>query len=293
MKYRKKLVTHSQFVKRLIVLVALYFYVCAVLNDINPALEDIVEDCNYLNENPGVKHAKIALVTFYDNYSEDIREISLSNKEKYAKKHGYELFVGDKEVYNLRQGRPSAWTKFKLIEKTLPNFDYVVWFDADTVVVNDTIRIEDIIDDKHDLFYSKDENDINSGIFIIKNTSWARSYLMNAWDQDWLVQGDHPFKYEQRAIHYMHGVESMKEHAVTLGKPPYQDEERVKEKTKIVHFCALNSNVCEEFWYGLFLIRRTWCKNKYKRGHFVVHFAGKSPSFYRNHLIRKFGEIKP
>jgi hypothetical protein len=61
----------------------------------------------------------------------------------------------------------------------------------------------------------------------------------------------------------------------------------------LVPHCALNSNVCEEFWTGFALWRRSpskgrWCDNVFAWGNFIVHLAGKSPASYKKWLFQTF-----
>jgi len=68
---------------------------------------------------------KIALIVVYDKefMDEDITKLSLENKEAYCKKHGYQFIPFDTPI---DADRPTAWSKFPAVLKTLPNFDYLV-----------------------------------------------------------------------------------------------------------------------------------------------------------------------
>jgi len=67
---------------------------------------------------------------------------------KYANKHNYS-FVCEISETELSD-RQNTWLKIPLIKKHLPNYDYVVWIDADAIFLKN-IKIEDFIDDGIDL----------------------------------------------------------------------------------------------------------------------------------------------
>jgi len=67
---------------------------------------------------------------------------STLSKAQYALKNNYDfLCVRDYSGYD----RPISWFKIKKILELLPNYDYIFWSDADAVITNHEIRIEDII----------------------------------------------------------------------------------------------------------------------------------------------------
>mmetsp|Transcript_18188 Transcript_18188/g.35723 ORF Transcript_18188/g.35723 Transcript_18188/m.35723 type:complete len:394 (-) Transcript_18188:225-1406(-) len=236
---------------------------------------------------------KLGIVTFFGNMDPEMRAASIANKETYAARHGYDVIVADEDI---DKSRPAAWSKFIILKKYLDKYQYLMWMDADALFMNMTIRVEDLIDSHHELFFARDEADINSGIFLIRNSEWSKWWLDQAWDQTWLIKGSHPFKYEQRAIQYMYGVEAMEKDAEKHNHPLYEHREDVRSKTQVLPYCAFNSNICEEFWTGLILFRRRqvagWiCDNVYANGDFIIHFAGKTPSSWRNWLFLEFAEL--
>jgi hypothetical protein len=67
---------------------------------------------------------------------------STLSKARYALKNNYDfLCTRDYTGYD----RPISWFKIKKILELLPNYDYIFWSDADAVITNHAIRIEDII----------------------------------------------------------------------------------------------------------------------------------------------------
>ena len=237
---------------------------------------------------------RIAIVTFLSGLDPDVVRLSMANKRRYAELHGYELLRLDDEVDGSRQ---APWSKFLILHKHLDAHDYLVWLDADALVSDLAAKVEDIVGmaPGKDLYYAADELDINSGVFIVRNSAWSKWYLVEAWQQRWLVT-DYNFRstHEQRAIHYLHGAEDVHAEALAAGRAwPYPRLAEVREHTMLVPHCALNSNVCEEFWTGFVLWRRSpskgrWCDNVFAWGNFIVHLAGKSPASYKKWLFETF-----
>uniref|UniRef100_A0A7S2WSY7 Uncharacterized protein n=1 Tax=Mucochytrium quahogii TaxID=96639 RepID=A0A7S2WSY7_9STRA len=278
-----------------------YFFIVVItpleLNDDKP----IDHVCEYLDTErieerqrglgKPVKDLKIALLTFEYKMDPDVVRESRDNQRRYAQKHGYTYLVTDQLVDTSL--RPAPWSKFPIIKRFLPEYDFIVWLDTDALIANYTVKIEDVVNGKSNLFFAEDESQLNSGVFIIRNSPWSLWWLNEAAAQSWLVSGSHPFKYEQRAIHFLYGTERLNKDARKHGQPMYPRAAEVQANTEIVPYCALNSNICEEFWFGFMLYRRPhvpgWhCANKYENGDFILHLAGRSPSSYRDWLFLKF-----
>ena len=238
---------------------------------------------------------KIAILTFQANLPADVVFVATVNKRRYAELHGYSFIVADREIVDHAGTRPAAWAKFSLLLKYLPEYHYVMWMDTDALFMNPVVRIEQVVDTVHDVFVSTDHNDVNSGVFIVRNTEWSRWFLRECDAQTWLVDMEGaPFAYEQRALHYMYNTEIMRDFLENHRPQPLQPFERadeVRHHTRILPPCALNSNPCEEFKSAVFLWRARplgslLCGNEYHAGDFIVHVAGKNPLWYRWFLLR-------
>lgn len=87
---------------------------------------------------------KILVMTGFDNnkgyYETGL--ISGPNKAEYAFRHGYDFIC--KRNYKAYD-RPISWYKIKHILELMPNYDYIFWSDADAVITNYNIKLEDII----------------------------------------------------------------------------------------------------------------------------------------------------
>ena len=142
---------------------------------------------------------KIAIVTMY---TENIYygELTTLNKEKYAKKYNIDLFVTKERLST----RHPAWDKVKCVENAMNmDYDYIIWMDADSIFVNNTIDFNTIINiypdknfivcfdpcaDKTKLDSSIDYTElgnlhiINTGIFIIKNNDEMKDLINLVWN---------------------------------------------------------------------------------------------------------------
>lgn len=176
----------------------------------------------------------IALLTLYDEYYAAIGEISSRNKHKYATKHGYSFLC---ECIPFDMTKPTPWKKIEAIRRYLPNYDYVFWTDADSLIMNDTIRLENFIEDNWDLIVTRDYNNLNTGNFFIRNSNWSLKFLEKVDAQEQFIQ--HPW-WEQAAIIYLIDIDNENEKHINY----------ISQRT-------INSYI-----------------ENYQEGDFIIHFAG-------------------
>jgi len=110
-----------------------------------------------------------------DNKMEEVFELTLPSKEKYARKHGYDIltirsFPGIDNVFCQKQiGFLRALKVFEMLNY----YDNVMWLDADAIITNNIFDINYFTEKKDKILYvSYDWNNfstINSGNFVIKN----------------------------------------------------------------------------------------------------------------------------
>jgi len=166
------------------------------------------------------------------------------SQDDYVKKNGYSI-IRDETVYD--KERPYPWSKIKLVQKYLEDYDYLMWIDADVMIMNDERRIEDFInlipDDKF-LFIGRDFNDLNSGVFIIKNCKESFTFLEKVWSK---IEYLHHIWWEQAAI-------------IDLYKTEYKDKFYVIPHKYISIFNAYD--------------HRLDPKVHWRPGDFCIHFAG-------------------
>lgn len=106
-------------------------------------------------------------------------------KKKYCSKYNYD-YIEDESVVDYTRGL--EWGKVKLILKYLDEYDYFIWMDSDTFIMNDNIQIEYFInkfmggvDGDKELMYSKEYNWVNTGVLFVKNTKFMKDFFNEAW----------------------------------------------------------------------------------------------------------------
>lgn len=98
------------------------------------------------------------------------------SKEEYCNLHGYD-FICFRE--SIDPSRPHAWQKIKALQKTLKNYDWVFWSDADSIIMNNKILLEDLVDENSSFIicYDNISHVVNSGQFLIKNSKESIEFL--------------------------------------------------------------------------------------------------------------------
>lgn len=131
-----------------------------------------------------------------DKFKESIKWCKES-LEKYCKMYEYTL-ITDESVYDGE--RSHHWYKIKLVQKYLKDFDYLVWLDADIMIMNYGRRLEEFIDliqsDKFLLICQGGQFVSNSGVFIIKNCEESFRFLEEVWNTTSFEGIDRDFKFE-------------------------------------------------------------------------------------------------
>mmetsp|Transcript_23520 Transcript_23520/g.39412 ORF Transcript_23520/g.39412 Transcript_23520/m.39412 type:complete len:326 (+) Transcript_23520:170-1147(+) len=149
----------------------------------------------------------IAVFIAYNNRP-NIANWTAENKRLYAQMHGY-TFVHDPPEA-ISNDRPPAWHKIGGTQRILHQFDWVCWFDLDTVITDMNRRIEDVVNPRYDFAVARTwelfdvgeethryEFRINTGVFCIRNTTWSHWFLQKVWDKtDYITHSN----WEQRAM---------------------------------------------------------------------------------------------
>jgi len=111
----------------------------------------------------------IAVATMFSPAYKPIVDITLPVLKKYCERHDYELNIINVPDWDYSY-RKHEWLKGKL--KT--DVDVIFYIDCDALITNEDIKIESFLDGEHDFFVSEDINEINGGVFLLKNTRHGR-----------------------------------------------------------------------------------------------------------------------
>lgn len=112
-----------------------------------------------------------------DNSMEEVFELTLPSKVRYAKKYGYDLLAlrsfGTGGKYGFKDTNIGFLRAVRTFE-LLAFYDVVMWVDADAIITNDSYSIESFgISSNHCFYASYDwawKNTFSTGNFIIQRT---------------------------------------------------------------------------------------------------------------------------
>jgi mannan polymerase II complex MNN10 subunit len=118
-----------------------------------------------------------------------ILELTWENKLHYAQKHNYFLYDASD---HMDTSRPPAWSKIKAVQYLLQEeqCDWVMWTDADTVIMNSDKKIENFLpaDPTKDLLVGSDNGGgYNLGVFVVRNSAWSQRFLTQWWNMESFV----------------------------------------------------------------------------------------------------------
>lgn len=210
------------------------------------------------------KRAPMQRIFGWRNY-DGILDLTWKNKEDYANKHGYKLFD---ESAMVDPSRPPAWSKPLAAKRLLlqEDCDWVFWLDADTVIMNSEIRVEEFIpaDESKHFVVAPDEHRVrtyNSGAWLIRKHAWSTNFL-----DEWFAQKQH--------VHLVGRVKSGDQCALN----DYLEQTKQMDPQNhglVSHQCNFNS-----FILTIPPILYKWQTNVereeffYHKGHFLAHAAG-------------------
>jgi len=178
---------------------------------------------------------KIGVCTLNTPEIWDYAQYTCKNVENYCKCHQYDFITRNN---SLDKSRHPAWSKIKLLQKNIQKYDWLMWIDADAIITNYNIKIEDLIDEDYEMIISKEDGDkkyfntINSGVFLVKNTNWIINFLAFWYD----TQNPNCWCWEQAVLNNL-----------------YCSTDGIKQKIKIIPRKSMNS-VLSTFIEGDFIL---------------------------------------
>jgi hypothetical protein len=145
------------------------------------------------------------ILTGCDNAMAEVADITEPSHKAYANRHGYAFQRMTQADY--QPGSHPSWQKLRFLNELLPDYDQILWLDADTIITNPEISIDTITADRPgSLFVSTDwtypmpEDAIKHfslGNFIAKSTPEMYGVIAAALKRtEWANRG----LWEQQAI---------------------------------------------------------------------------------------------
>lgn len=195
---------------------------------------------------------KIAVLTLIigDEYSKTV-SLATKCKKDYCLKHGYDFIEGNDDIYD--KSRPIAWSKIKLIKKHIHDYDYIFLSDADVVIMNNKIRIEDLVikyfkkDTK--LLLTRDQQNLNTGNMIMKCGADIDKLMDNIYSQTRFI---HSSWWEQSAFIYL-----------------FNSNKYIRDYTMVLE----DSHILNAYIVKIPNLELPE-KCKYRTGDFLIHLAG-------------------
>ena len=130
---------------------------------------------------------KIVLAQFFTK-NVSYGAFSKAINERYCNEKGY-IYHLESESDKIRsglEGRAPTWYKPKLMLEVFETHkpDYILFLDADAVVLNENHRIEEFIEEGFDIVVTSDygPSRMNAGVLLVKNTEWAKDFLRQWWE---------------------------------------------------------------------------------------------------------------
>lgn len=117
-----------------------------------------------------------AVASLHDaNYS-DLAALTDTSKRKYCDHHGYQFHVLTEMKYSTITGFNKIHFTLELFKKH-PEIEWLLFSECDAMITNQTIRIEDRIDNDYHFIIPVDRLNLNSGNFLARNSEQGRAYL--------------------------------------------------------------------------------------------------------------------
>lgn len=121
---------------------------------------------------------KFRIILLYDEGRAEMGQLTEAATTSYAAKHGYEVSV-HRKVW--RPDMPATFSICKAMAAEMemhPDVDWFLRLDADSIIVNQDIKLEDLVRDAQcSLLASADGNGLCMGVFLVKNSGWAHRLL--------------------------------------------------------------------------------------------------------------------
>jgi hypothetical protein len=144
-----------------------------------------------------------------DNTMADLVDLTLPSKQRYAKKHGYDLLSMCSLGYDIRgafQPNEIGFQRALRSFEMLLSYDIVMWLDADSIITNDEYKIEDFMGDNNCIFYASYDwhgySNFSCGNFIIKKTSNVENFINAFYSIGSSLSG--PGREEQNTLNIMY-----------------------------------------------------------------------------------------
>jgi hypothetical protein len=204
-----------------------------------------------------------------DNKMEEVFDLTLPSKQRYAKKHGYDLLAirdfGVDNKYGIKSTEIGFLRDIRVFE-LLSSYDIIMWIDADSLITNDNIGINDFGIDSNFLFYASydwfGKTSFSTGNFIIQNANNITDFLNT------FYKIAKYFPEEQATLNAMYS------------STPFRDVMKILDHKYLGAVPSIE--MYAEQWVGRRPIIAPWTEEA-----FLVHTTG-IPNYARINIIKKY-----
>ena len=124
-----------------------------------------------------------AVASLHDSNYSDLAALTDSTKQEYCRRHGYQFHVLTEMKYSTITGFNKIHFTLDIFDKH-PEIEWLLFSECDAMITNQTIKIEDRIDDDYHFIVPVDRLNLNSGNFLARNTPEGRAYLQMIIDSE-------------------------------------------------------------------------------------------------------------
>lgn len=119
-------------------------------------------------------------------------DIVSENLRQYAQMHGYTLSTRFGAWEESLEGRHPYWRKQQQMTLLLPTTDWLLWLDADCMVMDMARSLEHLLAFGRDLVVTEDTDGVQAGGILLKNSRWSRWFLGRWWNHGFQVPAGWP-----------------------------------------------------------------------------------------------------
>lgn len=135
------------------------------------------------------------ILTAYTEKFKNILDITLPRLHTYCNIHKFDYTCIKLEEVN---ERPHSWYKISMFLKGIEQQnDFLLWIDADAVILNTKFDPYTLVEDGFDFYMSKDFNNINFGVVMIRCNDYVKTVLKEVWNRTEFLTHPH---WEQAAF---------------------------------------------------------------------------------------------
>lgn len=214
---------------------------------------------------------RFCIIQTCDEKYKNLSQITFKNNKEYADKYGYDFISYDS---NFDNSKTAYWQKYIALKRHIKNYEWVIFLDADCIIMNHNIELESLIDEKYDMiFENMGDRFLGENSEYEKYMDWNYNAISSAMlfkncktSIDFITDVHQNIKFPVRGIYDNTLVRCL------LSSDIYKNRVKMFE---------IDSRKLNSVWYTnkpSFLLEHkvSWNDNGniYKKGDFILHIVG-------------------